>query len=62
MVVRADCEEFMNFLNMELLLPSVWLLQAPNSYRVNGNGLYFTCDGLVGIVNGKPVEPLTISI
>jgi hypothetical protein len=30
---------------------------APNSYRVDGNGLSYTCDGLVGIVNGRPVTP-----
>jgi hypothetical protein len=30
---------------------------APNSYRVDGNGLSYTCDGVVGIVNGKPVTP-----
>jgi glycosyl hydrolase group 75 (putative chitosanase) len=30
---------------------------APNSYRVDGNGLSFTCDGVVGIVNGHRVTP-----
>src|SRR5205085_7133768 len=30
---------------------------APNSYRVDGNGLSFTCDGVVGIVNGRKVTP-----
>lgn len=28
---------------------------APNSYRVDGKGLSFTCDGVVGKVNGKRV-------
>ena len=30
---------------------------APNSYLINGKGLSDTCDGAVGIVNGKPVTP-----
>ena len=30
---------------------------APNSYRVDGKGLSFTCDGVVGIVNGHRVTP-----
>jgi Fungal chitosanase of glycosyl hydrolase group 75 len=28
---------------------------APNSYRVDGKGLSFTCDGVFGIENGVPV-------
>lgn len=30
---------------------------APNSYLIDGKGLSRTCDGVVGIVNGKKVEP-----
>lgn len=30
---------------------------APNSYLVDGNGLSYTCDGLVAIVNGKRSTP-----
>jgi Fungal chitosanase of glycosyl hydrolase group 75 len=30
---------------------------APNSYRVDGKGLSFTCDGVVGIVDGKRITP-----
>ncbi len=30
---------------------------APNSYLVDGNGLSRTCDGVLGIVAGKPVPP-----
>jgi hypothetical protein len=30
---------------------------APNSYLVDGSGLSPTCDGAVGIVNGRPVYP-----
>jgi len=29
----------------------------PNSYRVDGNGLSYTCDGVVGIVNGRRITP-----
>jgi hypothetical protein len=32
---------------------------APNSYRVDGKGLSFTCDGVVGIVNGNRVTKKT---
>jgi hypothetical protein len=32
---------------------------APNSYRVDGKGLSYTCDGVVGIVNGDPVTKKT---
>jgi hypothetical protein len=32
---------------------------APNSYRVDGNGLSYTCDGVVGIVNGNRVTNKT---
>jgi hypothetical protein len=32
---------------------------APNSYRVDGNGLSYTCDGVVGIVNGQRVNSKT---
>ncbi len=30
---------------------------APNSYRVDGNGLSFTCDGVLAIENGQKVTP-----
>ena len=30
---------------------------APNAYRVDGKGLSYTCDGVVGMVNGKRVTP-----
>jgi Fungal chitosanase of glycosyl hydrolase group 75 len=30
---------------------------APNSYRVDGKGLSFTCDGVSAIENGRPVTP-----
>lgn len=30
---------------------------APNAYLVNGDGLSFTCDGVVAIENGKRVTP-----
>jgi hypothetical protein len=30
---------------------------APNSYLVDGNGLSPTCDGVVGLVGGRPVNP-----
>ncbi len=32
---------------------------APNSYLVDGNGLSPTCDGVVGLVNGRAVNPPT---
>lgn len=32
---------------------------APNSYRVDGNGLSYTCDGVFGIENGVPVTQKT---
>jgi hypothetical protein len=30
---------------------------APNSYRVDGKGLSFTCDGVNAVINGKAVTP-----
>jgi hypothetical protein len=30
---------------------------APNSYRLDGNGLSYTCDGVVAIENGQRVTP-----
>ncbi len=30
---------------------------APNAYRVDGNGLSYTCDGVVAIENGRRVTP-----
>jgi hypothetical protein len=30
---------------------------APNSYRIDGKGLSYTCDGVAAIVNGKRVTP-----
>src|SRR5271154_6822334 len=30
---------------------------APNSYLLDGNGLSPTCDGVVGLVNGRSVNP-----
>src|SRR5438477_8009499 len=32
---------------------------APNSYRADGKGLSYTCDGVVGIVNGNRVTKKT---
>ncbi len=30
---------------------------APNAYRIDGNGLSYTCDGVVAVENGKRITP-----